>query len=135
MPAVLLDTDVFSFVLKRDTRTALYAPDLDPSQLCLSFQSVAELHYWALSRNWAEPRRRALDAAMARCILLPYDAAMALRWAEITAHRRRIGRPIECGDAWIAATALRHGIPLATHNARDYEGIPGLQLICHSGTA
>lgn len=32
-------------------------------------------------------------------------------------------------DAWIASTALRHDIPLATNNTRHFEGIPGLTLV------
>lgn len=131
MRPVVLDTDVFSFIFKRDTRAALYAPHLDDAQPCLSFQTVAELRYWALVRRWGEPRQRSLDASLARYILFPYDDAMSRHWAEVTAHRRRLGRPIECGDAWIAAAALRHRILLITHNARDYENIPGLKLLSH----
>jgi tRNA(fMet)-specific endonuclease VapC len=132
MGAVLLDTDVFSFVFKRDTRAALYAPHLSGAQPCLSFQTVAELYHWALVRRWGEARRQSLDASLGRCLVLPYDDAMSRHWAEVTAHRRRVGRPIECGDAWIAAGAVRHGLPLLTHNAGDYADIPGLQLICHA---
>ena len=33
------------------------------------------------------------------------------------------------GDAWIAAVALRNGMPLVTHNRRHFEGIPGLTVI------
>ena len=43
MQAVLLDTDVFSFIFKQDTRAALYASHLAGAQACLAFQSVAEL--------------------------------------------------------------------------------------------
>ena len=32
------------------------------------------------------------------------------------------------------ATALRHDIPLATHNAGDYEHVHGLKLITHADT-
>ena len=38
-------------------------------------------------------------------------------------------RKVRSGDAWIAATALRLGCPLATHNGADFRGIPELQLI------
>ena len=30
---------------------------------------------------------------------------------------------------WIAACALRHSIPLVTHNSKDFVGIPGLKVI------
>jgi tRNA(fMet)-specific endonuclease VapC len=130
--AALLDTDVFSFVFKRDTRAALYAPHLTGVQPCLCFQSVAELRYWALARRWGDARCRSLDLSLGRCLILPYDDATSGRWAEITHSRRQSGRPIECGDAWIAATAIRHNLPLLTHNAADYAGIAGIQVVSHS---
>jgi len=42
-----------------------------------------------------------------------------------------IGRPIGWPDAWIAATALWHRIPLVSHDG-DFEGIAGLELITES---
>lgn len=133
MAAVLLDTDVFSFFFKQDTRAALYEPALGGAQLCLSFQSVAELRLWALVRRWGEARSRSLEMAFARYAVLPYDDAMSHNWAQLTAHRRRMGRPIETGDAWIAASALRHGATLLTHNGQDYADIPDLHIVSHGG--
>ena len=131
MTSVLLDTDVFSYFFKRDSRAALYAPDVAGAQLCLSFQSVAELRSWSLVRNWGTPRRQSLEAAILRCIVLPYDDDLSRLWGEITAHRLARGFPIDCGDAWIAATALRHSIPLLTHNGCDFANIPNLVLVTH----
>ena len=132
MDAVILDTDVLSFIAKADTRAASYLPALNGKLLCICFQTVAELRLWALVRAWGQSRRDALDSLFTRLVVLPYDSAMAMRWAEVTAHRRRIGKPIDCGDAWIAASALRHGAPLATHNAKHYVDISGLTLISHT---
>jgi predicted nucleic acid-binding protein len=126
---VVLDTDVFSFLLKQDTRANLYAPHLTDAQPCLSFQSVAELRLWTVVRRWGDERRALLEASRAKCLVFPYDDEMSRRWAEISAQRRCAGRPIECGDAWIAATAVRHGASLLTHNPKDYVDIPGLNVI------
>jgi predicted nucleic acid-binding protein len=131
MASVLLDTDVFSFVFKRDTRAKLCEPDLIGDQACLSFQTVAELRFWANVRRWGKSRRQNLELSLGRCVVLPYDDALASHWADITASRRGLGKPIGCGDAWIAAAALRYGLPLLTHNAIDYADISGLQVICH----
>ena len=70
---LLLDTDVFSFLFKRDSRAAMYAPHLVNAQPCLSFQSVAELRYWARIRRWGDARRSSLDMAIGKCLVLPYD--------------------------------------------------------------
>jgi predicted nucleic acid-binding protein len=131
MDPVILDTDVLSFLAKADTRASLYAPALSGKRLCVCFQTVAELRLWALIRRWGSSRREALDSLLDQFVVLSYDSIMAQHWADVTAHRRRLGRPIDCGDAWIAASALRHGASLLTHNARDYANVPGLNLISH----
>jgi predicted nucleic acid-binding protein len=43
--------------------------------------------------------------------------------------RSRRGRQIGWADAWVAATALLHGIPLITHNAKDYRGVDRLVVV------
>ena len=56
------------------------------------------------------------------------DAQMADICAQLRAERRAAGREIQVADAWVAATALRLGCPIAAHDS-DFDGIPGLQLI------
>ncbi len=132
MDSVVLDTDVLSFLAKADTRAARYLPELKDRRLCVCFQTVAELRLWVLVRRWGQSRRAALESFLTQFIVLPYDAMMAQTWAEITAHRRHLGRPIDCGDAWIGDCALRHNSPLVTHNSKHYLDIPGLTLISHA---
>jgi predicted nucleic acid-binding protein len=129
MTDVLIDTDVFSFLFKRDTRAAAYAAVLNERSPCLCFMSVAEIKRWALQRRWGPARREALDAALRHYVILPFDAALTDTWARIAAHRSSLGKPIECGDCWIAATAVRHRISLVTHNAGHYAAIPDLEVI------
>lgn len=133
MESVLLDTDVFSFLFKGDSRSALYASDIAGRRLCLSFMTIAELKRWTIERSWGEARKERLLQALRLYVVLPYDNAMADAWAEAAVARKRAGRRIACGDCWIAAAALRHGIPLLTHNGKDYEGIPGLEVVCREG--
>jgi tRNA(fMet)-specific endonuclease VapC len=131
MEHLVLDTDVISFIAKGDTRAALYSPLLEGKQLSLCFQTVAEQRLWAILHKWGPSRRNALDATLSEFIVIPYDPMMAERWAELTAHRREAGRPIEAGDAWIAASAIRHNATLLSHNSKHYQGIPGLNLISY----
>ena len=132
MESVLLDSDVFSFFFKKDTRRDLYTDDIRGKRLCLSFMSVAELKRWPIIRTWGAKRVESLTQAMRQYVVLPYDAEMADRWAEISAHREGIGKPIACGDCWIAASSLRHNLPLLTHNRKDFVEIPRLQLISYA---
>jgi tRNA(fMet)-specific endonuclease VapC len=51
MPTVLLDTGVFSFLLKGDSRANAYAAIIQVHRLALSFMTVAELFQWAAVRE------------------------------------------------------------------------------------
>lgn len=52
--------------------------------------------------------------------LVPIDAAIVNRWAAVTAHRQRAGRPLANFDGLLAATAMEHGLTLATRNIKDF---------------
>jgi hypothetical protein len=54
MNPLLIDTDVISFLFKRDTRAELYRPHLQNTLPLVSFMTIAELEQWALIRNWGE---------------------------------------------------------------------------------
>jgi predicted nucleic acid-binding protein len=69
-------------------------------------------------------RRRALEAWFAdgvqRIRCLPWEAATGLRWARLLAELRASGEAMPVKDSMIAATALVHGLTVATRNARDF---------------
>jgi len=131
MTAVVVDTDVVSYLFKSHTIALRYLPDLDGRTPMLSFMTVAELDRWALEALWGEGRRNRLREYLERFVVLPYNRDLCAKWAEVTVSARARGRRIECADAWIAATALVTGAPLLTHNRNDYLGVPGLTLISH----
>jgi len=82
--ALLLDTDVVSFLLKRDDRAELYRPVLTGRLLVVSFMTVAELERWALTRNWGARRRARLEEHLRNFIIHPFDRALCRKWAEVT---------------------------------------------------
>ena len=129
LTARLVDTDVVSFLLKRDSRAALYRPHLADRLLVISFMTLAELDRWALERNWSEARRARMEEQLRQYVIYPSDRALCRTWAEVMHMARRRGRPIQTADAWIAATALLHGLPLVSHNRKDFAGVAGLTLI------
>ncbi len=56
--SIVCDTDVWSFLFKKDTRAELYRAHLEKRVLCISFQTVAELYQWAEKADWGTARRR-----------------------------------------------------------------------------
>ena len=125
----IVDTDVVSFLFKGDTRAQLYRPHLQGKTLALSFMTVAELYQWAYIRNWGEQKLTRLEEQLRAYVIVPYDNELCKQWATVCVERQRLGRPISVQDAWIAATALRHGCPLVTHNRDDFANITGLTVI------
>jgi tRNA(fMet)-specific endonuclease VapC len=135
MSTVLLDTTVASLLhpkKKDDALRAKYEPHMEGQILALSFQSVAELWSWAEENNWGAKQREGLTVFLQRFLVIPYDLDLAQAWAKVGMHCKKIGRRLESGDAWIAATAIRYKIPLLTHD-RDHVGLnyPDLQVISY----
>lgn len=124
-----MDTDVVSYVFKHDTRGRDFAPLLLGRSVAVSFMTVAELRLWARSRDWGPVRRDELETFLDRYAVLPWSDEASTLWAEVTDVARRAGRRIQTADAWIAATAIQYGLPLVTHNPKDYAGIERLRLL------
>ena len=61
------------------------------------------------------------DAGVQRLHCLPWEAETGLRWAELLARLRASGRAMPIKDSLIAATALVHGLIVATRNRTDFE--------------
>jgi predicted nucleic acid-binding protein len=64
---------------------------------------------------------RWFDAGVQRVHCLAWEAETGLRWAELLAHLRAAGRAMLIKDSLIAATALVHGLVVATRNRTDFE--------------
>jgi tRNA(fMet)-specific endonuclease VapC len=127
---VLVDTDVVSYIFKKDTRADFFRPFLANRTLAISFMTVAELYYGAYKGKWQATQLGALENHLKNYVVLPYDYDLAREWAKVRVEHQRRGHDIKQSDAWIAATALRHQCALATNNGRDFEGTKGLTLIC-----
>ena len=127
--SLLLDTDVFSYLLKGDTRSVQYAAMLVGHHLVPSFMTGAEVYQWAARHHWGAKRIAGLERELQRYAVISIaDIDMCQLWAKIRAARLSAGHPIAPEDAWVAATALRHNLPLVTNNAKDYQGIAGLDV-------
>lgn len=127
--ARLLDTNIVSYVMKGGEMAKAYTPHIRGWLLAVSFVSVGELYFGAEKAGWGEKRRRKLEQTLRGFVVVPYDNGVARSYGKLMAAERRAGRTIAPNDAWIAACALRHQVPLVSHNARHFKDIDALTLI------
>jgi predicted nucleic acid-binding protein len=90
---------------------------------------VGELRFGILLLPKGKRRERLerwFHEGIGRIHCLSWEAETGLRWAELLADLRRRGRAMPIKDSLIAATALVHGLTIATRNRQDFEhaGVP-----------
>jgi tRNA(fMet)-specific endonuclease VapC len=136
MEEILLDTNIFSYLLRPgDTRAGLYRSHIQHRTAVISFITVGELYYWAERRKWGPAKVMFFEERMRTAIVVPYDVEVCRVYARLKSGLKNptgSHRVIGDNDLWIAACAVRHGIPLVTHNRRHFEGIPSLKIICEA---
>ena len=129
---VVVDTDVYSARLIPDSTLARrYEPLLVGRAEFVSFQTVAEVRYGALLRGWGAARLRRMEAALARIETVYPGPDIIRTYAELRVACQRAGHALSQrehdADRWIAATAIRLGIPLVS-NDRVFDNTPGLAV-------
>ena len=129
---IVIDTDVFSADLIPGSQLAeRYAAIIVGRSAFISFQTVAEILYGALYRGWGQSRLGALESRLARVEIVHTGPQLVQVHAKLRAACRRVGHPLaqreHNADRWIAATALRLGVPLVSNDA-IFHHVPGLTL-------
>lgn len=112
---ILVDTNVFSFVVWQRGPTSFYEPFLADRLWALSFATIAELRYGAHKAGWQAKRLTELERRIRLCVALPGSDGVAQRWAELSL---RFKDQISENDLWIAACALSLDpvLPIASHD-------------------
>lgn len=127
---MLVDTNVLSELHRRRPNAAVVGWLATQETIHLSVVSLEELAFGvARATRAARPQLgRWLDTLLdARPVVLEVTPAIARMSGELRAARESRGRRVAQADLLIAATALAHGLTLATKNTRDFEGC-GLAL-------
>ena len=126
---IVIDTDVFGAdLVRRSALAERYEPIIVGRPAFISFQTAAELRYGALRRGWGEQRMRELEARIGAAETVHTGPDLILTYARLRAECERIGHALaqrdHDADRWVAATALRLGIPLVSNDG-IFDNAPG----------
>lgn len=125
MSRALADTSVF--IAREAARPVRELPD----EIAVSVITAAELELGVLRAGAADARSARL-ATLARVRaeypLLQVDDATASCFARLADEQLTAGRKPRRHDTWIAATALRHHVPVLTQDA-DFTAFESVEVI------
>ncbi len=126
--ALLIDTDLLIGIERRDSAVGAL---LGEEQCAISVITVSELLHGVLrARGNARARRRAfVEHVLAGLQAIPITENVARVHADVWTDLADRGEPIGAHDLWIAATAIAHGLGLATGNRRHFQRIHGLRVV------
>lgn len=124
---VVLDTDVLIDLLHKREPTTTFLADLRMRGETLATTSVNAAELWRGARG------AKAQEAVQRLLLALHDVPLgpraARRFGDIMQSLDRAGAPISNTDGLIAAATLEAGGRLVTRNAKEYERVPGLEVL------
>jgi tRNA(fMet)-specific endonuclease VapC len=128
-PKALMDTDVLSAVMRSVPRALTRARSYlaDHPKLSISLITRFEI-LRGLKAKRATSQLVAFDIFCSKNEVLPLSDPIIVRAAEIYADLHSRGQLIPDADILIAATALEHGLIMATNSLADFTRITGLQI-------
>ncbi|MGH9099038.1 MAG: PIN domain-containing protein [Acidimicrobiales bacterium] len=128
--AVLIDTGLL-IDLERGVANPKVDEAIGEEDRAISVITVSELLHGVHRATGARRAQRSafVEHLIAGMRALEITEQIARVHADIWAQLTTSGELIGAHDLWIAATALAHGMGLATGNAREFRRVPGLRLI------
>lgn len=129
MKPVLFDSDAFISILRRDSDMRSFARSHIKE---FGAVSVSAVSYYEVQRGllsgYAPAQQQQLLQIEPQLLILSVDKAVANQAAILYDFLRAQGLLLPDADLLIAATALVHGLSLATRNQRHFSRIPSLDL-------
>lgn len=125
--SVLLDTTIVVDHL-RGKSPPLIERFTHSATIYLPAIALGELLYGAYKSAFKANTLAQIEDFTQLCAILGVDEHTAGYYGRINAGLARLGKVIPQNDIWIAAIALEHNLPLATHDDH-FTSIPGLTLI------
>ncbi len=128
-PKFLLDTDVFSLMVKGlDEAINARLQTLPKGEAVLSVITTGEYFYGISHAPVSALREKRAQRLIDFFGVLPLGADVAVSYGTIRHELRAKGTPIGPNDLWLAAQAIAHGLVMVTRNTREFKRVKGLKV-------
>ncbi len=125
----LLDTNIVIFALRRGSESLRDRLRAERDRLVVSTITVSELAYGSAKSSDPHANRLAVEQFLSLVSVLPFDVSAAQHAGEIRQQLGAVGAPIGGYDVLIAGHARSAGLAVVTNNTREFERVPGLEVV------
>ena len=125
----MLDTNICIYAIKhKPEQVFLRLQEHDPSEVCISSVTYAELVHGVEKSQSIEKNRVALALLLANIEIMDFDSSAAESYGKIRADLEKAGKPIGPLDMMIAGHAKSLGFTVVTNNTKEFMRVSGLKL-------
>lgn len=125
----MLDTNICIYAIKhKPEQVFLKLQEHDPSEVCISSVTYAELVHGVEKSQSTEKNRVALALLLANIEIMDFDSSAAESYGKIRADLEKAGKPIGPLDMMIAGHAKSLGYTVVTNNTKEFMRVNGLKL-------
>lgn len=125
----MLDTNICIYAIKhRPPQVLERLKEHEPSEICISAITYAELVHGVEKSAAVEKNRLALTLLLSNIEIIDFDSNAANEYGNIRAALEKAGTPIGPLDMMIAGHARSLSYTVVTNNVREFERVSGLRI-------
>jgi tRNA(fMet)-specific endonuclease VapC len=121
---VILDTNALSAFI--DGEPALGVRLSGEDHVAIPVIVLGEFRYGIAGSRYRDRYERWLADHLSNFEILGVTEPTTLAYARVRTSLKKFGRPIPANDAWIAALALQHRLPVMSRD-EHFDAVPGLR--------
>ena len=121
---MILDTNALSAFVDGEREVAARLGD--EARAAIPVIVLGEFRYGIAGSRHRAVYEAWLDEHLADFDVLPIVEETTVRYAQLRVDLKKAGRPIPANDAWIAALALQHRLPVLSRD-EHFDGVPGVR--------
>lgn len=125
----MLDTNICIYAIKhKPEKVFIKLQEHDPSEICISSITYAELVHGVEKSQAVEKNRVALALLLANIEIMKFDSLAAQFYGKIRADLEKAGTPIGPLDMLIAGHAKSLGYIVVTNNVKEFNRVKDLKV-------